>query len=88
MLQYLLQYTVLYLLLTTTVPTLDATVYLCILLPHNSTSTKPTERTPRPRPNVAMLGRVPPKGLIFFCNDDKYEYSQQQQLRYRYRTVL
>ena len=29
------------------------------------TSTKPTERTPRPRPNVAMLGRVPPKGLIY-----------------------
>ena len=65
MLQYLLQYTELYLLPTTVPTTLDATVYLCILLPHKSTSTKPTERTPRPRPNVAMLGRVPPKGLIF-----------------------
>ena len=38
--------------------------YIYFFNPHKSTSTKPTERTPRPRPNVAMLGRVPPKGLI------------------------
>ena len=50
---------------STTVPTLDATapIYIYFFRTRERAPNQQNE-PPRPRPNVAMLGRVPPKGLI------------------------